>query len=93
MKGIHNAIDGWRYDWDSRGWKVKRKRFQAMLTECFQMLELCQEENKGNGGSVMQKDTLVNLTQGDLGEPASRLVIKLDLESKSKSVISALPDL
>ena len=37
MKGLHNTIDGWRFNRDSGGWKTKGKHLQAMLAEWFQM--------------------------------------------------------
>ena len=47
---------------------MKVKKMQAMLSELFQMSELCHEEDKGNTVDVMLKDALVGLAQGDLGE-------------------------
>ena len=30
-KGVHNTIDGWRYDCNSGGWKLRGKHLQTML--------------------------------------------------------------
>ena len=35
MKGIHNTIDGWRFDRDAERWKLRGKHLQAMLEERF----------------------------------------------------------
>ena len=59
---------------------MKGIRLHAILVARFQVLELCQEENKeGNAGGVMGKDSLMDLAQGDLEElpivlPVERLL-------------------
>ena len=40
MKGMHNMIDGWRFDRDAGGWNLRGKHLQAMLEEQFRMSEL-----------------------------------------------------
>ena len=55
MKGLHNTIDGWKYDRDVDGWKLQGKPFQAMLVEKYQMAGLCQQEhNEEEGGAFRQ---------------------------------------
>ena len=34
-KGMHNAIDRWRYDRDLGGWKLTEKHLQTILAERF----------------------------------------------------------
>ena len=42
-KGMHNTIDGWCFDQDTEGWKLRGKHLEAMLEEQFQMSELIQD--------------------------------------------------
>ena len=69
MKGMHSTIDGYRYDRNSGGWKLRGKYFQAMLVERFQISELCRDDNVENAGDDRGKEVLSDLAKGDLEEP------------------------
>ena len=56
MNGMHNTIDGWRYDRDSGGWKLKRKYLQAMLAERFQISEWRRRDTIRGKGSDREKE-------------------------------------
>ena len=94
MKGLHNMIDRWRYDWDSGGWKMKGKDLQAMLAAHFQMLELCREGNEGNEGGATPKIGLDGSSKGDLGEPPRVLPVerlRIDIKTLNKLTAPAAP--
>ena len=69
MKGLHNTIDGWQFDRDSRGWKMKRTHLQAMLVERFCMSELCREGTEGYEGTATPKSGLKGSSKEDSEEP------------------------
>ena len=65
-KGMHNMIDGWRYDRNSEGWKLRGRHLHAMLAERFQILELCRDDNVKNAGGDRGKEASSDLGKGDL---------------------------
>ena len=75
MKGLHSKIDGWQYDQDSGGRKMKGKHLQAMLAKHSQILELCREGNEGNEGSATPNG-LKGSSKGDSEEPSRVLPVE-----------------
>ena len=45
MKGFHDTFDGWRYNRDGDGLKLRGKQLQTMLVEKYQMDGLCRCEH------------------------------------------------
>ena len=70
MKGMHNTIDGWHFDRNSYGWKLRGKHLQAILEERFRISELCRDDNVENAGSVRGEKAPSDFRKGDLEEPS-----------------------
>ena len=72
---MHNTIDGWRYDRDSRGWKLTGEHLQAMLAERFQMSQLYMDDNaRGTEGNV-EKGDVAHTAGSDSEDPPKVLPV------------------